>query len=79
MGSSNLDPLSLLLAREANVVVQDAAFAKSLQARLEQAIAQGGQAVDPQVYAQRSAWQRMLDGGAYLLMRLAILLAARRY
>jgi hypothetical protein len=35
--------------------------------------------VDPQVYAQRSAWQRMLDGGAYLLMRLAILLAARRY
>jgi cardiolipin synthase len=79
VGSSNLDPLSLLLAREANVVVQDAAFARSLQARLEQAIALGGQAVDPQVYAQRSAWQRMLDGGAYLLMRLAILLAARRY
>jgi cardiolipin synthase len=79
VGSSNLDPLSLLLAREANVVVQDAAFAKSLQACLEQAISQGSQAVDPQVYAQRSAWQRMLDGGAYLLMRLAILLTARRY
>jgi phosphatidylserine/phosphatidylglycerophosphate/cardiolipin synthase-like enzyme len=27
VGSSNLDPLSLLLAREANVVVEDAGFA----------------------------------------------------
>ena len=79
VGSSNLDPLSLLLAREANVVAQDAAFAKALQSRLEAAIAHGGQAVDPQVYAQRSVWQRLLDGGAYLLMRLAILLTARRY
>lgn len=79
VGSSNLDPLSLLLAREANVVVQDPVFARALQFRLERAIAQGGQAVDPDRFARRSIWQRWLDAGAYLLMRLAILLTARRY
>ena len=79
VGSSNLDPLSLLLAREANVVVHDLAFATDLQQRLEQAMAEGGRPVDPAMYARRSIWQRLLDRGAYLLMRLAILLAARRY
>ena len=40
VGSSNLDPLSLLLAREANVVVEDPEFASQLRHRLLQAIAQ---------------------------------------
>ena len=40
VGSSNLDPLSLLLAREANVVVEDKAFAAELSARLREAVAQ---------------------------------------
>ena len=79
VGSSNLDPLSLLLAREANVVVQDPAFAAVLRQRLEQAMAEGGVFVDPLAYARRSLWQRLLDRGAALLMRLAILLTARRY
>ncbi|MEO7885595.1 MAG: cardiolipin synthase ClsB, partial [Polaromonas sp.] len=38
VGSSNLDPLSLLLAREANVVVEDRAFAESLAGILRQAM-----------------------------------------
>lgn len=38
VGSSNLDPLSLMLAREANLVVRDEAFAKALQASLMRAI-----------------------------------------
>ncbi|MFA6119869.1 MAG: cardiolipin synthase ClsB [Sideroxydans sp.] len=38
VGSSNLDPLSLMLAREANVVVRDEAFSKALQASLMRAI-----------------------------------------
>jgi cardiolipin synthase len=38
VGSSNIDPFSLLLAREANVVVADGAFAKTLRADLEQAL-----------------------------------------
>lgn len=38
VGSSNLDPLSLMLAREANLVVRDEAFSKALQASLMRAI-----------------------------------------
>ncbi len=38
VGSSNIDPYSLLLAREANVAVHDAAFARELRADLERAI-----------------------------------------
>jgi cardiolipin synthase A/B len=39
VGSSNIDPLSLLLNLEANVVVRDAAFAQSVTAQFEAAIA----------------------------------------
>jgi cardiolipin synthase A/B len=41
VGSSNIDPFSLLLSREANVVVHDRAFAGQLQASLENAMARG--------------------------------------
>lgn len=79
VGSSNLDPLSLLLAREANVVVEDAAFAQQLRAELEAAMAQGGVRVDPQAYANRPWRQRLLDRIAFGLMRLALLLTGNRY
>ena len=39
MGSSNIDPLSLLLNLEANVVVRDCAFAASLRQEIEIALA----------------------------------------
>ncbi len=39
VGSSNIDPLSLLLNLEANVVVRDAAFANELSQRFERALA----------------------------------------
>ena len=39
VGSSNIDPFSLMLAREANVVIQDKAFAGQLRASLMHAIA----------------------------------------
>ncbi|HTH95164.1 MAG TPA: cardiolipin synthase ClsB [Rhodocyclaceae bacterium] len=42
VGSSNLDPFSLMLAREANVVVRNASFAAQLRHEIEQAIASGG-------------------------------------
>ncbi|HTQ77046.1 MAG TPA: cardiolipin synthase ClsB [Burkholderiales bacterium] len=45
VGSSNIDPLSLMLAREANVFVDDAAFAAELRASLRQALAEGGRRV----------------------------------
>jgi cardiolipin synthase len=79
VGSSNLDPLSLLLAREANIVVSDAAFADDLRARLETAMAQGGLALDADTFANRPWRQRMLERLAYGMMRLGLFLMGRRY
>ena len=79
VGSSNLDPLSLLLAREANVVLDDRAFAEDLRERLLTAIAGHGRRVQAEEYNGRPWRQRMLDLVAYALMRLALLLAGQRY
>ena len=79
VGSSNLDPLSLLLAREANVVVEDAAFAQDLRARLEHAMLHGGRVLDPTRYALRSWHERALDRVAFVLMRLALWVTGNRY
>lgn len=79
VGSSNLDPLSLLLAREANVVVDDAAFAQKLQARLEHAMLVEGTRVDPADYASRPLVQRLLDRAAYLVMRMLLFVNGKRY
>lgn len=79
VGSSNLDPLSLLLAREANVVVVDAAFAQDLRQRLDAAMQLSGQAMDATKYANRPRRQRLLDWFAFGLMRLMLFLNGRRY
>ncbi len=79
VGSSNLDPLSLLLAREANVVVDDVLFAQDLRGQLEQAMEQGGRQVDPAVYANRPWRQRFLDRVALAVMRALLFLNGKRY
>jgi cardiolipin synthase len=79
VGSSNLDPLSLLLAREANVVVHDAGFAATLQQRLEIAMSAHGRVLNAQDFGRRPWGQWALDWFAYGLMRLTLLLAGRRY
>jgi cardiolipin synthase len=79
VGSSNLDPLSLLLAREANVVIDDVAFAQDLQVRLEHAMAVAGTRVDPAEYAARPFVQRMLDRVAYVIMRGLLFVSGKRY
>lgn len=79
VGSSNLDPLSLLLAREANVVVDDVVFAQNLQARLEQAMEVAGTRVDPADYATRPLVQRLLDRVAYVVMRVLLFVSGKRY
>jgi cardiolipin synthase len=79
VGSSNLDPLSLLLAREANVVVADREFALQLYQRLDRAIAQESRAVDPLDFGRRP-WRHWLrDRVAFGLMRLALFLTGNRY
>ncbi len=79
VGSSNLDPLSLLLAREANVVIDDRAFAAALHKRLCEAIEGHGRRMDETAFASRPWRQRLLDQLAYALMRLALLLTRHRY
>jgi cardiolipin synthase A/B len=79
VGSSNLDPLSLLLAREANVVVEDRAFALELASRLHEAMAHHGQRIDPAAYSRRPLMQRFKGWMAYAVMRLALLVTGQRY
>ena len=79
VGSSNLDPLSLLLAREANVVVEDKTFAGELRASLRTAIDSHGRRLDPAAYSNRPLRQRILDHAAYALMRLGVFVAGQRY
>ncbi len=78
VGSSNLDPLSLLLAREANVVVADRLFAQQLHLRLSEVIESQSHRVsaDP---SQRHWHQRLRDLVAFGLMRLALFLTGHRY
>lgn len=45
VGSSNIDPMSLLLAREANVLIDDADFARELLLSLNEAMKTGAQTV----------------------------------
>lgn len=79
VGSSNLDPLSLLLAREANVVIEDASFAQTLRARLVSVIDQQAVPLDPLLIAARPWTQRCLDRLAFGLMRLMLFVTGRRY
>ena len=79
VGSSNLDPLSLLLAREANVVVEDAAFARQLRRRLVHAMEHAGEVLEPQRYAQRPWRARVLDRIAFGMVRAALWLTGKNY
>ena len=79
VGSSNLDPLSLLLAREANVVVEDASFARSLLDRLNSAIRLDSVQLDRMAFGHRPLWQRLKDRMAYTLMRLTLFLSGNDY
>ncbi len=79
VGSSNLDPFSLLLAREANVVLEDAGLAGELRQHLLQAIAQHSVRVEQEGLAQRPWLQRLKAGLAYGLMRLSLYLTGRHY
>lgn len=79
VGSSNLDPLSLLLAREANLLVLDAVFARHLHQRLCHAMHADGAAVCVDRFGQRDWRQRLREQTALGLMRLALWLTGRRY
>jgi cardiolipin synthase len=77
VGSSNLDPFSLLLAREANVVVDDAGFARELREQLEAEIARGGRPVRSADHRRRGWPRRLVDNAAYTLLRLGVALTGQ--
>jgi cardiolipin synthase len=79
VGSSNLDPLSLLLAREANVVVDDARFARRLRERLLHAMLHEGKRMDPATHERRPPWQRAKERLALVVMRLLLLIQGKKY
>jgi cardiolipin synthase len=79
VGSSNLDPLSLLLAREANVVVEDAGFAGRLRERLLRAMATEGEVMDPAAFEGRPPLQRAKEWLALALMRIALAVQGKKY
>lgn len=79
VGSSNLDPLSLLLAREANLVIEDVQFALTLRERLLELIRLEGHATDPMQYAMRPWRERVLERLALMVMRVALAVQGKRY
>lgn len=69
VGSSNIDPLSLMLSREANVVVDDQAFAQTLAARLKNAIAKDARQITHVDWRKRAWQKRFLSRVAFSLVR----------
>jgi len=72
VGSSNIDPFSLLLAREANLVVDDEGFAGELRGLLLEDIARGARTVRARHWSRQSLWRRVPYWIAYGLARVAI-------
>jgi len=78
VGSSNIDPLSLLVNLEANVVVRDAPFAARLAAEIEDAIAMSDRVGERRTTGLRALFHRAVVAWfAYVFLRVAG--AAGRY
>ncbi|MFN7834440.1 MAG: cardiolipin synthase ClsB [Burkholderiaceae bacterium] len=77
VGSSNIDPFSLLLAREANVVVHDARFAGELQATLDRALATHSVQIHLADCTKLPWWQRAINRCAFTMMRLGVALTGQ--
>ncbi len=77
VGSANLDPFSLFLAREANVWIDDAGFAGELRAALDTALAQHCRRITDQAWNARRVWQRALDAVGYLVLRAGVALTGK--
>jgi len=72
VGSSNIDPFSLWLSREGNVVVDDAGVAGALRASLERAMTSGSRRITKELAAPLPLTQRAVTWFAYQLARWVI-------
>jgi cardiolipin synthase len=69
VGSSNIDPFSLLLAREANVVVKDSTFSTELKNDIVSSIKDGSLRIGPENWSRGSLIKRFASWIAYALVR----------
>jgi cardiolipin synthase len=72
VGSSNIDPFSLLLAREANLAVIDAGFATELRDKLWGAVLNDTLRIELSHWNQQSAWVHMLSRLSYAVVRMIV-------
>jgi len=72
VGSSNIDPYSLLLAREANLMVQHTGFAEDLRRSLFAAIDKDAVRVGDKYELTRNWLDRLFSGISYMIVRLLI-------
>jgi cardiolipin synthase len=72
VGSSNIDPYSLLMSREANLFVRGPELAGRLRLELLQMIQTGARRVGPQHWAARSATAKAVSWIAYGIVRVAM-------
>jgi len=72
VGSSNLDPFSLLLALEANVVVDDENFAKKLKQSLEEAVKMGARRILQNHWRTQPIRLRLASWLSYGLVRFMV-------
>jgi len=69
VGSSNLDPLSLSLNLEANVIIRDRGFNQQLSERLEKLICDSCKEVATTASAQPSLWQIVRNAFVFHVLR----------
>ncbi len=72
VGSSNIDPFSLLIAKEANLVVRDPGFADQLRRSILDAIASGSREMLPAELSQQPIHSKLLRWLAYGVVRLLV-------
>ncbi len=72
VGSSNIDPFSLLLSREANVVVDDQIFCATLAKSIKEAVATDSRRISPDLWKRQPAALRLIRWLSYRLLRFAI-------
>jgi cardiolipin synthase len=72
VGSSNIDPYSFLMSREANVFVRDPVFAAHLRVELAGMIESGSRPVPPEDWAHRSRFVKAVTWIAYGIVRVAM-------
>lgn len=72
VGSSNIDPFSLLLAREANLLIFDAGFSLELKADLMAAIAHNALRIEPARWRRLGWFARLRSHVSYAVIRMLV-------